>query len=81
MFGKILVLELLPKMLSANQIAGFFKLEYLLNYMRYQHDFLYIDKYPLKLQTDHGIIVCKFMRSFEGVTRLPGYAQSVPNEH
>ena len=46
------------------------ELGYLLNYMRYQHDFLYIDKYPLNLQTDHGIIVGKFRRSCGGVTRL-----------
>ena len=26
LYGKILFLELLPKMLSANQIAGFFKI-------------------------------------------------------
>ena len=56
MFGKILVFELLAKMLSANQIAGFFKLEYLLNYTRYQLDFLYVDRHPLLLQSDHAII-------------------------
>ena len=39
MFGKILVFQLLAKMLSANQIARFFKLEYLLNSSRYQLDF------------------------------------------
>ena len=47
MFGKILVFELLTKMLSANQIAGFFKLEYLLNYMRYHLDFLYVDRHAI----------------------------------
>ena len=56
MFGKILVFELLVKMLSANQIAGFFKLEYLLNYMRYQLDFLYVDRHLLLLQIDHDIM-------------------------
>ena len=56
MFGKILVFELLAKMLSANQIAGFFKLEYLLNYMRYQLDFLHVDRHSLLLQIDHGIM-------------------------
>ena len=55
MFGKILVLELLAKMLSANQIAGFFKHEYLLKYMWYQPDFLHVERDPLGLQADHGI--------------------------
>ena len=40
----------------ANQIAGFCKLEYLLNYRRYQLDFLYVDTHPLLLQTDHATI-------------------------
>ena len=53
MFGKILVFDLLAKLLSTNQIAGFFKLEYLLNYMTCQLDFLYVDKDPLLLQTDY----------------------------
>ena len=46
MSGKILVPELLVKMLSANQIAGFFELEYLQNYMLWQVDFSYTDGRP-----------------------------------
>ena len=55
MFGKNLVLELCSKMLSANQIAGFFKLEYLRNRMTYQPDFLHVKSYQFWLQIDHGI--------------------------
>ena len=55
MFWKNLVLELYPKMLSANQIAGFFKLEYLWNGMTYEPDFLHVESYQLWLETDHGI--------------------------
>ena len=44
----------MPKMRSANQIAGFFKFEYLLNYMRYQLDFLHADRHALILQIDHS---------------------------
>ena len=56
MFGKNLVLELCSKMLSANQIAGFFKLEYLRNRMTYQHNFLHVESYQLQLKTDHGVL-------------------------
>ena len=42
MFGKILVLMLLAKMLSANQIAGFFNLKYLKKYTRPLLDILYV---------------------------------------
>ena len=43
-------------MLSANQIAGFFKLEYLWNRMTYQTDFLRVESYQLWLEIDHGIL-------------------------
>ena len=56
MSGKIPVLELLAEMHLLSQIAGFFKLEYLLNYMRYQLDVLFADTHPLRLQADHSII-------------------------
>ena len=55
MFRKNVVLELCSKMLSANQIAGFFKLEYLRNGMTYHPDFLQVESYHLWLETDHGI--------------------------
>ena len=42
MFGKNLVLELWAKILKANQNAGFFKLEYLKNKLRYEVEFLYV---------------------------------------
>ena len=57
MSGKNLVLELCPKRLSANQIAGFFKLEYLWNRMTYQSDFLHVKSYQLLLENDHGTLV------------------------
>ena len=41
-FGKNLVLELWAKILKANQNAGFFKLEYLKNKLRYEVEFLYV---------------------------------------
>ena len=56
MFGKTLALEVLAKMLSANEVAGFFKLEYLLKYMSYQSDFMDIEINPLYLQNDVGIL-------------------------
>ena len=56
MIEKIFVYELLAKMLSANQIAGFFRLEYLLNYMRYQLDFLQKYWYPTRLLNDQNIL-------------------------
>ena len=40
MFGKNLVLELWLKNLKANQNAGFFKLEYLKNKLRYKVEFV-----------------------------------------
>ena len=57
MSGKNLVLELCSKMLSANQIAGFFKLKYLWNGMTYQPDFLHVKSYQLWLEIDHGVLV------------------------
>ena len=56
MFGKNLVLELCSKMLSANQIAGFFKLEYLWNRMTYQPDFLHVKSYQLWLEVNKFIL-------------------------
>ena len=44
MFGKNLVLELWAKILKANQNAGFFKLEYLKNKLRYEVEFLYVTR-------------------------------------
>ena len=52
MSGKNLVLELCPKMLSANQIAEFFKLEYPWNRMTYQPNFLHVKSYQLWLEVD-----------------------------
>ena len=54
MFGKNLALEVFAKMLSANQIAGFFKLEYLLNHITYQPCVLHVKSYQLWLETDYG---------------------------
>ena len=45
MSGKILVLNLWPKMLSANQIARFFKFEYLQNLFTVFDDFFIIKEY------------------------------------
>ena len=53
---KNLVLELCPKMLSANQIAEFFKLEYLWNHMTYQPDFVHVESYQLWLEIHHNIL-------------------------
>ena len=78
MFGKILVFELCQKILSANQIATFFKFEYLLNYMRYQLDFLHADRDPSILQNDHAVIVWEvqvWLWAWSGIFR---HAQSEP---
>jgi len=56
MSGKNLVLELCPKMLSTNQIAGFFKPEYLWNRMTYQPDFLHVKSYQFWLEVDQFIL-------------------------
>ena len=77
MFGKILVFELQAKMLSANQVAGFFKLQYLLNYMRYHLDFLYVGRHPLLLQIDHANVAWQvevWLRVWPGIL---GHAQIV----
>ena len=47
MFGKIFVCEILTELLLVNQIAGFFKLEYLLKYMWCQSDFLHVERHLL----------------------------------
>ena len=49
---KILVLEVLAKMLSAN--AGFFKLEFILNNLRYEVHFLHVVRNAQKLQFGHA---------------------------
>ena len=51
-----LVLELWSKKLQANQNAGFFKLEYLTNKLRYEVEFLDVIKAPRRQQ----ILVCCF---------------------
>ena len=43
-FGKILVLELWVRVLSANQIVRFFKVQYLMNKVWDEIDFLHADK-------------------------------------
>ena len=43
-------------MLSNNQIAGFFKLEYLWNRMIYQPDFLHVKSYQFWLEVDQFIL-------------------------
>ena len=59
MSGKILVLEVLAEMLSANQNAGFFKLEFLLNDLRYKVHFLHVVRHPQKLHFGHvSFTVC-----------------------
>ena len=78
---KNLVLKLFSQMLdSANQVAGFFKVEYRLNYMRYQLNSLCADRYPLLLQIDHGIIAQQiqvWLWAWSGILR---HAQSVPKQ-
>ena len=78
MFAKILVFWLLAKMLSANQIAGFFKLENLLTYMRYQLDFLCVDRHLLLLQIDHAIIAWQVQACLWAWPGILRHAQSVP---
>ena len=46
MFGKNLVLQLWSKNLWTNQNAGFFKLEYLTNKLRYEAEFLDVTRGP-----------------------------------
>ena len=46
MFGKNLVLELWSKNLKANQNAGFFKLEHLTNKLKYEVEFLGLNRGP-----------------------------------
>ena len=46
MFGKNLVLELWAKNLKTNLNAGFFKLEYLKNKLRYEVEFLNVTRGP-----------------------------------
>ena len=50
MFERNLVLELWSKNLWTNQNAGFFKLEYLTNKLRYEAAFLDVNRGPLKQQ-------------------------------
>ena len=46
MFGKNLVLQLWSKNIWTNQNAGFFKLEYLSNKLRYEAEFLDLTRSP-----------------------------------
>ena len=64
----------------ANQIAGFFKLEYLLNYMRYQLDFWYIDRHLLLLQIDHAIKVWQVQVWLWAWPSILWHAQGVPKK-
>ena len=65
-------------MLSANQIAGLFKLEYLLYYLKYQLNFLHVDRHSLMLQVDHVITAWQvqvWLWVWQGILK---HAQSVP---
>ena len=78
MSGKNLVLELCPKRLSANQIAGFFKLEYLWNRMTYQTNFLHVKSYQLWLEIDHGILARYINIKSWAWSGIHRHAQGVP---
>ena len=52
MFIKILVLELMTRMLLANQIAGFFKVDYLVKETSGEINFLHADKHQCFVQGD-----------------------------
>ena len=56
MSGKILVLELKAKMLSANQIAGFLNFNISKTIAGIKFDFLHEGAYLLKLQIDDVIL-------------------------
>ena len=59
MSGKILLLELWGKMLSVNQIAGFFKIEYLKKEANYEVYLWHADDHRSLLQVDTIILgVC-----------------------
>ena len=55
-FGKIFVPEILAKMFSANQIAGFFNQLYLQNKSMKQPDFLHVDTNSHKSKVDQKIL-------------------------
>ena len=50
LLAKSLVLKLCVKMLLANQIVGFFKVQYLKKKVRDQSNFLYVNKHQRFLQ-------------------------------
>ena len=54
-FGKIFVTEIWAKMISANQIAGFFNQPYLHNKSMKWPNFLHVDKNSHKLKVDQKI--------------------------
>ena len=68
MSGKNLVLKLQTKMLSTNQITGFFKLSCFKNYLRYNVHFLHVVRYPCKLQLNH--VFAKFGQAFSAFSRI-----------
>ena len=49
MFAKIPVLELLPKILSPDQIAGFQKIKHFEEELRHEFDFLYVSERSIGL--------------------------------
>ena len=55
--GKILVLDLWTQILSINQIAGFFKMQYLKEKVNDEVYFCHADKYGSFLQVDTIILV------------------------
>ena len=61
--GKILVLELWPKIILANQIADFFKLQYLKKALSYENDFVRVLRHPWKLHVGN-IILCIYMHVY-----------------
>ena len=69
MSGQNLVLKLWSKMFSTYQIAGFFKLSFLKNYLRYNVHFFRVVRYPWKLWLNHVIFV-GFGKAFPGMLKL-----------
>ena len=58
MSGKILILHLRAKMLSANQITGFFKIQYLQKELNDEAYFWQADKHRSLLQVAHNLKLC-----------------------
>ena len=67
-FDKIFVPEIWAKMISANQIAGFFNQQYLQTKSMKQTDFLHFDTNSHKLKVDENIL--EWARSEVSVTSL-----------